>query len=78
MCAQRRFRSDCAFAQSDQNLHWARFDSQGSKMCKCGQRKLLSDCVDAQADLSLCLAHMSDGTFLHVLAHIVFMGSGPK
>ena len=25
MCAQRRFRSDCAFAQSDQNLHWARF-----------------------------------------------------
>ena len=25
MCAQRRFRSDCAFAQSDQNLHWAHF-----------------------------------------------------
>ena len=25
MCAQRRFRSDCAFAQSDLNLHWALF-----------------------------------------------------
>ena len=25
MCAQRRFRSACAFAQSDQNLHWAHF-----------------------------------------------------
>ena len=24
-CAQRRFRSACAFAQSDQNLHWAHF-----------------------------------------------------
>ena len=23
ICAQRRFRSACAFAQSDQNLHWA-------------------------------------------------------
>ena len=23
MCAQRRFRSACAFAQADQNLHWA-------------------------------------------------------
>ena len=23
MCAQQRFRSDCAFAQSDQNLRWA-------------------------------------------------------
>ena len=25
MCAQRRFRSDCAYAQSDQNLCWAHF-----------------------------------------------------
>ena len=25
MYARRRFRSDCAFAQSDQNLHWAHF-----------------------------------------------------
>ena len=25
ICAQRRFRSACAFAQSDQNLHWAHF-----------------------------------------------------
>ena len=32
MCAQRRFRSDCAFTQSDQNLHWALLDSQGCKV----------------------------------------------
>ena len=25
MYAQQRFRSDCAFAQSDQNLHWTHF-----------------------------------------------------
>ena len=25
MCAQRRFRSACAFAQADQNLHWTHF-----------------------------------------------------
>ena len=25
MCAQRRFRSACAFAQSDQNLPWGAF-----------------------------------------------------
>ena len=25
ICAQKRFRSACAFAQSDQNLHWAYF-----------------------------------------------------
>ena len=25
MCAQRRFRSACAFTQSDQNLHWSHF-----------------------------------------------------
>ena len=25
LCVQRRFRSACAFAQSDQNLHWALF-----------------------------------------------------
>ena len=25
MCAQRSFRSGCAYAQSDQNLHWTQF-----------------------------------------------------
>ena len=29
MCAQRRFRSACAFAQSDQNLRWTRFGLPG-------------------------------------------------
>ena len=26
MCAQRRFRSACSFAQYDQNLHWAHLE----------------------------------------------------
>ena len=41
-----RFRSDCAFAQSDQNLHWAHPNLQ---------RRLWSHCADVQADLSLPL-----------------------
>ena len=27
MCAQRRFRSACTFAQSDENLQWAHFST---------------------------------------------------
>ena len=33
MCAQRRFKSACAFAQSDQNLRWAHFNI--TKTCLC-------------------------------------------
>ena len=36
----------------------------------CRQRGLLSDCADAQADLSLRWAHMSEGMFSSVAAHI--------
>ena len=32
ICAQRMFRSACAFAQSDQNLHWAHFDRERFKV----------------------------------------------
>ena len=31
LCAKRRFRSICSYAQSDQNLHWAHFNVQGCK-----------------------------------------------
>ena len=43
ICAQRRFRSACAFAQADQNLDWAHFG-----FFSCGQRRLirLHWCVD--------------------------------
>ena len=57
--------------ESDQNLHWAHFDDQWCKVSSCGQRRLWSDCADAQADLSLLCAHMSEGKFSHVIAHLV-------
>ena len=41
MCTQRRFRSDCAVAQSDQNLHWCILNSQDYKVSSCGQRRLI-------------------------------------
>ena len=69
MCAQRRFRSDCAFAQSDLNLLAGRIlDRQGRKDSSCRQRRLCSYCADAQANFSLRWEHISDGTFSHVAA----------
>ena len=64
VCAQRRFRSDCAFAQSDQNLLWALFDSQGCTVSSCGHRRFWSEWADGQADLNLRWAHMSEVRFL--------------
>ena len=67
MYAQQRFRSDCAFAQSDLNLRWAQIlNSQGCKVFSCGQERL-----DALVDLSYRWSHISEGTFLHVTAHTV-------
>ena len=54
ICAHRRFRSACAFAQSDLNLHWAHLRSPWVQRSSCGQRRLWTDCADAQADLSFC------------------------
>ena len=45
-------------------------DSQGCKVSSCAQRRLKSVCADAQADLSRRWAHMSEGTFSHVVTHI--------
>ena len=68
MCARRRFRSACAFALSDQNLHWVHFGSKGCKGSLCGQRRLRSDCANAQSDLSLRRTHMPKGTCSNVAA----------
>ena len=40
-CAQRRFRSNCTFVQSDQNLHWAPLDSLGWKDSSCRHQRLI-------------------------------------
>ena len=39
--------------------------SQDCKLSSCGRQRLWSDCAHAQADLSLCWAHMSQGSFSH-------------
>ena len=78
ICALRRFRSACAFAQSDLNLHWAHLNTCVAKDAKllfvffcffvffsCGQRRLIR-LSDAQAELSLILVHMLEGTLSHV------------
>ena len=57
MYTQRRLRSACASAQSDQSLRRHSVGSQGSKASSGGQRRLWSDCADMQADLSSLGAH---------------------
>ena len=39
---------------------------------KCAQWRFWSDCAKAQADLNLRWAHMSEGTFSHITANLLF------
>ena len=73
MCAQRRFRSDCAFAQSDLNLRWEHFEFLRMQNFFTRTMQIWSDCTNAQTGLSLCCAHLSEGTFSHVEVQI-FIG----
>ena len=50
-----------------------RLDIQWCKVSSRGQRRLRSDCANAQADLSPRWAHMSEGTFSHVVPHEIFI-----
>ena len=61
-CAQRRFRSACAFAQADQNLLWAHLVRPGCKVSLHAENEDWLDCTDAQTDLSVSWAHMSEVT----------------
>ena len=36
-------------------------------------RLIVPDCMDEQADLNFPWAHMSEGTFSHVVDHLFFM-----
>ena len=70
MRAQLSFRSDCEFAQSDQNLHWAQFwIAKVAKLLHADNRDAVQT---ARVCRLICLRpeHMSKGTFLDVLAHI--------
>ena len=50
-------------------------DGQGCRVFSCRQQRLWSDYSDAQADLSLRCVHMSEGTFSHAAAKIMFSES---
>ena len=58
MCAQRRFRSACASAQSDQSIRCPSKDALDHYYPRSFMRRLWSVCADAQAGLSLGLTHM--------------------
>ena len=62
MCAQRRLWSDCAYAQSDQSLHWPHAETVHPGLAKNSPGED-SDCANAHADLNVRWAHMSEGTF---------------
>ena len=47
-------------------------DSQGCKASSCGQRRLKPGCADAQAGMSLRWADISEGTFTHATAQMIF------
>ena len=67
MCSQRRFKSVCAFRQSDQNLHCGHF---GYPRMQNVHNANWLDCAEMQTDLSPRCAHMSEGTFSHLSVHM--------
>ena len=58
LCAQRRLRSACTSAQSDQSLRCPHEEELGPWLPTQRQWRLWSDCAAAQAELSLIWAHM--------------------
>ena len=67
MCDQRRFRSDCAFEQSDQNLLWAYF------LIAKAAKFLHADNEDTNHT-----PRMSGGTFSDVAVHLIPVWFGLK
>ena len=63
ICAKRRLKSACAFAQSDESLRCPLKETASLAISKCTQWRFRSDSANAQADLNLHWEHMSKGTF---------------
>ena len=74
LCAQRRLKSDCACAQSDQSLRCPHiyffFFILILGYPKWAQWRFWSDCANAQADLNLRWAHKSKGTLADIAAFL--------
>ena len=67
MCAERRFRSACAFVRYYRNFMWRIFIAKEAKVLH-AENEIWSDCANAQYNLIFCQTHMSDGTLSHVAA----------
>ena len=74
MCAQRRFRSDCAFAQSDPNLHWAHCRQLKMQSVFLRTSKTLIRLRGCEGLFESSLCHVSEGAFSHVTVHIDLNG----
>ena len=73
MCAQRRLRSACAFAQSDQSLRCPHEEICILSYPMCVQRRFsrCSDCANVQADLNFRWVHIFEGTFPDIAARTI-------
>ena len=55
----------------DRNLHWPSLDAMNFGYPQSAQQRFRSARASALADLNLCWAHVSNGTFPHVVAPIM-------
>ena len=72
VCRQRRFRSACAYAQTDQGLRCPLTESMDTVYVD-EQRMCRSDCSDAHAHLDIRCLHLSLGPFSHVVHYCLFV-----
>ena len=70
MCVQRRLKSACTSAQSDQSLRLPHQETFQPWLSKMRAVKILIRVRNAQSDLNLHWAHISEGRFLDVTAKI--------
>ena len=71
VCAQRRFRLACAFAQSDQNLLYVHFRKQRRQSFSMRTTKSLIRLSGCVAGFECSLWHISEGVFSHVAIHLL-------
>ena len=69
-CEQRRPRSACASAQSDQDLHCSLTESFDTTECMNGEKRYFAY---AQDDLNLRILHMFEGIFSPDAAYILVL-----
>ena len=68
MCAQRKLKLACAYAQSDQNFRSPHGEKSGIQN--------VSNENSKQSDLNLRWAHISESTFSDIAVHIIKTADG--